>query len=94
MEWSGLPSILGRWHFTDGSWKGHKFFFGQGWYSILESFDDLMEERNMRESLSPLHLEIEAFIWAMECIRNLRQYYVTFAMDYFLLTKMISATEE
>ena len=28
-----LPSIPGRWCFTDGSWKDNDIFSGQGWYS-------------------------------------------------------------
>ena len=48
----------------------------------------------MRASQSPLHLEIEAFIWAMECMKNLRQFNVTFATDCSQLVKMISKLEE
>ena len=39
---------------------------GQGLYSTLEGFDGLMGARNIRASLSPLHSEVEAFIWAMK----------------------------
>ena len=41
-----------------------------------------MGERNTRASLSQLHSEVEVLIWAMECMRNLRQYHVTFATIY------------
>ncbi|XP_056858420.1 uncharacterized protein LOC130507790, partial [Raphanus sativus] len=64
-------SRLGRWCFTDGSWKDNDKTSGQGWYSILEGFDSLMGARNVRACLSPLHAEVEALIWAMECMRNL-----------------------
>ena len=50
-----------------------RFFSGQRWYSSLESFDGLMGARNVRASLSPLYSEIEALVWAMECMRNLCQ---------------------
>lgn len=70
------------------------FFFGQGWCSTLEGFDGLMWLRNMRESLSPLHSEIEALIWIMECMRNLRQYHVTFETDCSPLVKMVSTPEK
>ncbi|XP_018464994.2 uncharacterized protein LOC108836323 [Raphanus sativus] len=66
-----LPSIPGRWCFVDGSWKDKERFSGQGWYSTLEGFDGLMGARNVRASLSPLHSEIEALLWAMECMKNL-----------------------
>ena len=67
-----LPSILGRWCLTNGSWKDNEFFAGQGWHSTLEGFDGLMGARNVMASLSPLHSEVEALLWAMECMRNLR----------------------
>ena len=50
-------------------------YSGQGWYSTLEGFDGLMGRRNTRASLSPLHLEIEALMWAKECMRNLQQFH-------------------
>ncbi|XP_056858277.1 uncharacterized protein LOC130507599, partial [Raphanus sativus] len=59
-------AIPGRWCFIDGSWKDKDSFSGQGWYSTLEGFDSLMGARNVRASLSPLHSEVEALIWAME----------------------------
>ena len=74
-----LPSIPGRWCFTDGSWKEGDIFSGQGWFSTLEGFDGLLGARNARASLSPLYAEMEALLWAMECMRSLRQFQVTFA---------------
>ena len=50
--------------------------------------------RNVRAALSPLHAEVEALIWAMECMRNLRQFQVTFAMDCSQLVKMVSEPEK
>ena len=74
IEVTFLPSIPGRWCFTNGSWKENDIFFGQGWFSTLEGFDGLMGARNVRASLSPLHAEMESLIWAMECMRNLHQF--------------------
>ena len=51
-----LPSIPGRWCFTDGSWKENDIFSGQGWFSTLEGFDGLMGARNVRASLSLLYM--------------------------------------
>ena len=53
-----------------------------------------MGARNVWASLYPLHAEMEALLWAMECMRNLREFQVTFATDYFQLVKMVSEPEE
>lgn len=53
-----------------------------------------MGARNVRASLTPLHAEMEALLWAMECMRNLRQYQVTFVTDCSQLVKMVSEPEE
>ena len=84
----------GRWCFTDGSWKDNDLFSGQGWFNTLPGFDGLLAARNVRECLSPLHAEMETLIWAMECMKNLRQFQVTFATDCFQLVKMVSEPEE
>ncbi|WP_340054649.1 ribonuclease H family protein, partial [Pseudomonas sp. JAI120] len=60
----------------------------------MEGFEGLLGARNTRASQSPLHTEVEALIWAMECMRNLRQYNVTFATDCSQLVKMVSEPEE
>ena len=62
--------------------------------STLKGFDGLMGARNVRTSLTPLHAEMEALQWAMECMRNLRQFQVTFATDCSQLGKMVSEPEE
>ena len=89
-----LPSIPGRWCFTNGSWKEGSNFSGQSWFSTLVGFDGLMGARNVRASLSPLHAEMEALLWAMECMRNLCQFQVTFATDCSQLVKMVLEPEE
>ena len=82
------------WCFIDGSWKDYELFSGQGWYSTLPRFDGLLGTINVRACLSPLHSEVDALIWAMESMKNLRQFQVTFATDYFQLVKMVSEPEE
>ena len=67
-----LSSIPGRWCFTDGSWKEGDIFSRQDWFNTLEGFDGLLGVKNARASLSPIHAEMEALLWAMECMRNLR----------------------
>ena len=91
---TSLPSIPGRWCFRDGSWKEGDTFSRQGWFSTLEKFDGLLGARNVRASLSPLHSEMESLLWAMKCMRNLRQYQVTFATNCSQLVKMVSEQEE
>ena len=54
----------------------------------------MMEAKNVRSSLSPLHAEMKALLWTMKCMRNLRLFQVTFAMDYSQLVKMVSEPEE
>ena len=94
IEVTTIPFITGRWCFTDGSWKENDIFSGQGWLSTLEGFDGLLGARNVRACLTPLHAEMEALIWAMECMKNLRQFQVTFAKDCSQLVKMVSEPEE
>ena len=91
---TSLPTIPGRWCFTDGFWKDGDIFSGQGWLSTLAGFDGLLGARNVRASLSPLHAEMEALLWAMECMRNLRYFQVTFATDCSQLMKMVSEPKE
>ena len=89
-----VPSIQSRWCFTNRSLKIQKIYWGQRWYSTLEGYDGLMGTRNTRASQSPLHSEIWALIWVIECIRNLRQFSVTFATDFSPLVKMVLEPEE
>ena len=84
----------GRWCFIDSSWKDKDLFSWQSWYSTLPRFDGLLGARNVRAYLSPLHSEVEALIWAMECMKNLRQFQITFATDCSQLLKMVSKPEE
>ena len=90
VEVTYLPSIPGRWCFTNGSSKENVIFSGQCWFNTLEGFDGLMGARNVRVSLSPLHAEMEALLWVMECMRNLRQFQVTFATDCSQLVNIVS----
>ena len=81
--------IPGRWCFTDGSWKIRNSILDKG--SITHwKVDGLMGGRNTRASQSPLHSEIKALIWAMDCMTNLRKFTVIFATDCSQLVKMVS----
>ena len=87
-----IPAIPGRWCFTDGSLKDKDIFSRQGWYNTLPGFDGLLGARNVRKSLSHLHSEVEA-LWAMKCMKNLRQFQVTLATDCSQLVKMVLEPE-
>ena len=88
-----IPSIPGWWCFTDESWK-ERYFLWSGLFSTLEGFKDLMRVRNVHATLTPLHAEMEALLWAIECMRNLRQFQVMFATDCSQLVKIVSEPEE
>ena len=89
-----VSTIPGRWRFIDASWKNQDVYSGQRWYTTLEGFDGLMGAMNTKKtSHSPFHSEIEAIIWAMECMRNLRQFTVKFVTDCSQLIKMVSEAE-
>ena len=94
IETATLQLIPRKWCFTDDFWKENDIFSGQGWFSILSGFDVLMGAKNVRASLSPLRAEMEALLWAMECMRKLRQFQVTFATDCFQLVNMVSEPEK
>ena len=54
--------------------------------------DDKFRGRN--DSLSSLHAECEALIWAMECMKTLQFSDVVFVTDCSQLVKMVSSPEE
>ena len=56
---------------------------------MLPGFEGLLGARNVRACLSPVHAEMEALIWAIECTENLRQFRITFATDCSQLVKMV-----
>ncbi|XP_010481232.1 PREDICTED: uncharacterized protein LOC104760080 [Camelina sativa] len=73
--WSSghIPSLLlvysGYRCFVDGSWKETNDFVGAEWMcTSLQGSSPLLGATNYRRSLSPLHAEVEAFIWAMQCM--------------------------
>ena len=40
-----------------------------------------MDARNTKANLSPLHSEVEALVWTMDCMQNLHQFHITFTTD-------------
>lgn len=54
----------------------------------------MMGAMSIRRSLSLLHAECEALIWAMECMKTLQISEVVFATDCSQLVKMVSTPTE
>ncbi|XP_024009429.1 uncharacterized protein LOC112084511 [Eutrema salsugineum] len=85
----------GWWCYTDGSWKDTYLLTGLGWYFFKEDATErIMGTQNVRRSLTPLHAEIEALIWAMHCMLENQKMEVAFATDCSELVKMVSTPEE
>ncbi|XP_010506884.1 PREDICTED: uncharacterized protein LOC104783422 [Camelina sativa] len=81
--------------FVDGSWKSNDRFAGAGWFCIQPH--DPRPGRgatNFRQSLSPLHAEVEAFIWAMRCMIGHDYCDVAFYSDCADLVKMVSSPHD
>ena len=56
----------------DGSWTHDAFFSGYGWtWKTSGGTTQLLGARNQRRRISPLHPELEALLWAMECMLQL-----------------------
>ena len=92
---TNVHSLGTRVCYVDGAWREQDAFTGQGWYCRAKDSDDvMMGAMNLRRSLSPLHAECEALIWAMECMKTLQFTEVVFATDCSQLVKMVSSPEE
>ncbi|XP_010473957.1 PREDICTED: uncharacterized protein LOC104753394 [Camelina sativa] len=81
--------------FVDGSWKSGDLFAGAGWF-CTQSQDPTpsMGATNFRRSLTPLHAEVEAFIWAMRCMIRHDYRDVAFYPDCADLVKMVSSPHD
>ncbi|KAG7552559.1 Ribonuclease H-like superfamily [Arabidopsis thaliana x Arabidopsis arenosa] len=81
--------------FVDGSWKGSDKFSGTGWFCTSSSGEPpTMGAANIRRSLSPLHTEVEALLWAMKCMIGADNQEVAFFTDCSDLVKMVSSPTE
>ncbi|KAG7585995.1 Reverse transcriptase zinc-binding domain [Arabidopsis thaliana x Arabidopsis arenosa] len=81
--------------FLDGSWKENDCFSGLGWFCSYpnEEMHD-MGAANTRRSLTSLHTEVEALIWAMRCMIGQDKREVAFLTDCSDLVKMVSSPHE
>ncbi|XP_010451308.1 PREDICTED: uncharacterized protein LOC104733427 [Camelina sativa] len=90
-----LPSVFsGHRCFVDGSWKETDVFAGAGWVCTSSHGAPLYGATNYRRSLSPLHAEVEAFIWAMRCMIGHDFREVVFYTDCSDLVKMVSSPQD
>ncbi|XP_010424289.1 PREDICTED: uncharacterized protein LOC104709359 [Camelina sativa] len=93
---TSLPMFFSGYRcFVDGSWKSGDLFAGVGWF-CTQSQDPTrsMGATNFRRSLTPLHAELEAFIWAMRCIIGHDYRDVAFYSDCADLVKMVSSPHD
>ncbi|XP_023633877.1 uncharacterized protein LOC111829331 [Capsella rubella] len=93
---SNLPSVTEGYRcFVDGSWKQSDKFTGLGWFcQNVKDSTTTMGASNLRRSLSPLHAEVEALVWAMRCMIGHNHRDVTFLTDCSDLVKMVSSPSE
>ncbi|KAG7574769.1 Endonuclease/exonuclease/phosphatase superfamily [Arabidopsis suecica] len=81
--------------FVDGSWKESDKFSGTGWFCTSSNGEPpTMGAANLRRSLSPLHTEFEALLWAMKCMIGADNQEVEFLTDCSDLVKMVSSPTE
>ena len=73
----------------DGSWTYDTLFSGYGWtWMTSRGIIQLLGARNQRRRISPLHSELRALLWAMECMLQLSTYQA-FGTDCKDLVSMI-----
>ncbi|KAG7582071.1 Ribonuclease H-like superfamily [Arabidopsis suecica] len=88
-------SYSGHRCFIDGSWKESDKFSGTGWVcTSVNGEAPTMGAANLRRSLSPLHTEVEALLWAMKCMIGADNQDVAFFTDCSDLVKMVSSPTE
>ncbi|XP_010490174.1 PREDICTED: uncharacterized protein LOC104767908 [Camelina sativa] len=72
-----------------------RVFKGAGWIcTASQDSSHIMGATNFRRSLSPLHAEVEAFIWAMCCMIGHDYRDVAFYTDCSDLVKMVSSPQD
>ncbi|CAA7038463.1 unnamed protein product [Microthlaspi erraticum] len=80
---------------VDGAWKETDCRPGLGWYYFhTNSLDKLMGTCNLRRGISPLQTELEALIWAMQCMLRNSKLTIVFQTDCSDVVKMVSKPAE
>ncbi|KAG7539157.1 Ribonuclease H domain [Arabidopsis suecica] len=81
--------------YVDGSWKESDRFSGVAWFcSNPNDGTQDMGAANLRRSLTSLHTEVEALIWAMRCMIGQDKREVVFFTDCSDLVKMVYSPQE
>ncbi|XP_010424608.1 PREDICTED: uncharacterized protein LOC104709742 [Camelina sativa] len=91
-----LPSVFSGYRcFIAGSWKAGDLYAGAGWCcTSIQTTLPFLGAKNFRRSLSPLHTEVEAFLWAMRCMIGHDFREVAFYTDCSDLVKMVSSPSD
>ncbi|CAA7057785.1 unnamed protein product [Microthlaspi erraticum] len=80
---------------VDGAWKDTEHRAGLRWYFCnLEFGDKIMGTCNLRRGISPFQTELEALLWAMQCMLRLNKLLMVFQTDCSDVVKMVSKLEE
>ncbi|XP_010468779.1 PREDICTED: uncharacterized protein LOC104748899 [Camelina sativa] len=80
---------------VDGSWKLGDVYAGAGWVCSAAMDGSMIKgATNFCQSLSPLHAEVEAFVWAMRCMIGHDFREVAFYTDCSDLVKMVSSPQD
>ncbi|CAA7027491.1 unnamed protein product [Microthlaspi erraticum] len=80
---------------VDGSWKATEPRAGLGWYNYnTNTGEKLLGTCNLRRGLSPLQAEVEALLWAMQCMLRQGKQVIMFETDCSDVVKMVSSPEE
>ncbi|CAA7014793.1 unnamed protein product [Microthlaspi erraticum] len=80
---------------VDGAWKETDCRAGLGWYHFNPATQSkLMGSCNLRRGISPLQTELEALLWAMQCMLRHKKLVTVFETDCSDVVKMVSKPEE
>ncbi|EOA11936.1 hypothetical protein CARUB_v10016547mg, partial [Capsella rubella] len=74
---------------SGASWTPSGSLSGLGWVLIESNKVVHLGLKSFRRSLSPLHAELDALLWAMECMSKIGTFTTSFATDCSDLVKMI-----
>ncbi|CAA7043393.1 unnamed protein product [Microthlaspi erraticum] len=80
---------------VDGSWKETDPQAGLGWYNFnMETGEKLLGTCNLWRGVSPLQTEVEALLWAMQCMLRHNKLVMVFETNLSDVVQMVSKPEE
>ncbi|CAA7051645.1 unnamed protein product [Microthlaspi erraticum] len=87
--------LVGEWCQIDGAWKATECRAGLGLYNFdPDSGSTLVGASTIRRGLSPLQMELEALVWAMQSMLAHNKQQINFQTDCVQLVKMVSKPAE